>query len=616
MGTFAQAFVKHEEKENIERVEKWRDALRQVGNLAGRHLRNTRSEIEDIKDIVGKISLNLKYDAFPYITKDLVGIYSRMVGLESCLVVGSNDVRFIGIWGMGGMDKTTLARVVYYMVSKKFEACSFIEHVREKSEKDGLLFLQQKLIYDILMETNLKIKDEYDGALKIMNKELSNKSLLKIMYNNVVWMHDLLEEMGKNIVRQDYPDDSGKHSRLWRFKDIDNVLKQNKNFDKLKFIDLTNSWNLIITPDFTRVPNLEKLILKNCKRLHKLHPSIGILKKLILLNLQNCLRLNCLPSIGNMECLQKLFLDYTTIMELPSSVGSLIGLTSLTLSNSKNLVCLPSTICSLTSLESLDLSGSSKLDNLPKTLGNVKGLKKINLSGTAIKELPSSIEHLTDLTSLTLLKCYKLVCLPNTKCGFKFRGALDLSGHSKFKKLPENLWIIEGLEKLDLSRIAIEELPSSIERLTSLTLLTLKGCKNLVCLPSTICSLKLLESLDLSGCSKFDNLPENLGNVEALKKLDLCGTAIKELPSSIERLTCLTSLTLLYCYKLTCLPNTTCGFKFRGALDLSACSRFKKLPENSWIIEGLKMLDLSKTVIEELASSIKHLTMICTPTCH
>ena len=185
----------------------------------------------------------------------------------------------------------------------------------------------------------------------------------------------------------------------------------------MKFIDLTNSWNLIITPDFTGVPNLEKLILKNCKHLLKLHPSIGILKKLILLNLQNCLRLNCLPSIGNMECLQKLFLDYITIMELPSSVGGLIGLTSLTLSNCKNLVCLPSTICSLTSLESLDLSGCSKFDNLPENLGNVKGLKKLNLSGTTINELPSSIECLTNLTSLTLLKCYKLVCLLNTKCG-------------------------------------------------------------------------------------------------------------------------------------------------------------------------------------------------------
>ena len=42
MRTFAQTFVKHEEKENRERVEKWRDALRQVGNLPGRHLKNTR----------------------------------------------------------------------------------------------------------------------------------------------------------------------------------------------------------------------------------------------------------------------------------------------------------------------------------------------------------------------------------------------------------------------------------------------------------------------------------------------------------------------------------------------------------------------------------------------
>ena len=42
IGTFAHAFGKHEEKENKERVEKWKDALRQVGNLAGWHLKNTR----------------------------------------------------------------------------------------------------------------------------------------------------------------------------------------------------------------------------------------------------------------------------------------------------------------------------------------------------------------------------------------------------------------------------------------------------------------------------------------------------------------------------------------------------------------------------------------------
>ena len=41
-GTFAEAFDKHEERVNKKRVEEWRDALRQVGNLAGWHINNIR----------------------------------------------------------------------------------------------------------------------------------------------------------------------------------------------------------------------------------------------------------------------------------------------------------------------------------------------------------------------------------------------------------------------------------------------------------------------------------------------------------------------------------------------------------------------------------------------
>ena len=189
----------------------------------------------------------------------------------------------------------------------------------------------------------------------------------------------------------------------------------------MKFIDLTNSSDLIITPDFTGVPNLEKLVLESCTNLRELHPSIGILKRLVLLNLKHCKNLSCLPSklemdslmtlnlsycsilkktpefVGNMGCLCNLFLDYTAIMELPSSVGGLTGLTSLSLRGCKNLVCLPNTICGLKFLEILDLSGCSKFDNLPENLGNLTCLKMLNLSGTAIKELPSSIKHLTSL---------------------------------------------------------------------------------------------------------------------------------------------------------------------------------------------------------------------------
>ena len=261
--------------------------------------------------------------------------------------------------------------------------------------------------------------------------------------------------------------------------------------------------------------------------------TICSLKSLKYLDLSGCLKIESLPEkLGNVEGLKEFHLSKTAIKELPSSIEGWTSLTLLTLKECKNLVCLPSTICSLKSLECLDLFGCLNFDNLPDNLGNVKSLKRLNLSGTAIKELPSSIACLVNLTSLTILDCNKLVCLLNTTCGFETCGSINLLACLGIKILPKNLWMIECLWMLDLSRTVIEELPSLIECLTNLTLLTLRYCINLVHLPSTICSLKLLNSLDLFGCLKFDTLPENIGNMEGLEVLDLGWTSIKELPSS------------------------------------------------------------------------------------
>ena len=420
--------------------------------------------------------------------------------------------------------------------------------------------------------------------------------------------------------------------------------------------------NLIITLNFTGVPNLEKLVLERCKNLQELDPSIGVLKKLILLNIRHCEKLiyirHCekliyLPNnfkmeslvilelsgclnvkkfpefVGSMEYLQHLSLKCTAITEMTSLVQRLVGLTSLTLIACKNLVRLPSTIFSLTLLIELDLSGCPKFDNLPKELGNAKSLKELNLNGTAIRELPSSIERLIGLILLSLRDCKNLVYLPNSICSLKSRKKLDLSGCSKVENLPKNLGNVEGLKVLNLSEICIKELPSSIERLTSLTSLTLRDCKNLVCLPNTICSLKLHECLDLFGCSKVENLPKNLGNVKGLKVLNLIGTTIKEVPSSIALLKNLKKLNIHRFNETSTsfysLPNSIGGFSslrrldlsvndleciyLSGGLDLSG-NNFDSIPDSIGGLSSLVCLDLSGNNFDSIPDSIGGLSSL------
>ena len=127
---------------------------------------------------MGELWHKLSY-AFLEDLDDLVGIISRAEKLESCLAIGSNDVRIIGVWGMGGIGKTTLARVVFDMLSKEFEGCCFLNDVRKSSEEDGLVSLQQKLILQLLKES-MSTQDVDEGVFMIKNG-LRHKRILLVL---------------------------------------------------------------------------------------------------------------------------------------------------------------------------------------------------------------------------------------------------------------------------------------------------------------------------------------------------------------------------------------------------------------------------------------------------
>ncbi|KAL5845729.1 hypothetical protein ACOSQ3_009253 [Xanthoceras sorbifolium] len=100
----------------------------------------------------------------------------------------------------------------------------------------------------------------YFAAQMGLNK-LVDKCLVTISHD-IINMHDLLQEMGQELVCQESLHNPGKRSRLYNHEDISLVLRRNMDAPKLKRINLSNSRHLIRIPEFSNAPCLEYIYLK------------------------------------------------------------------------------------------------------------------------------------------------------------------------------------------------------------------------------------------------------------------------------------------------------------------------------------------------------------------
>ncbi|KAJ9554327.1 hypothetical protein OSB04_018372 [Centaurea solstitialis] len=174
-GKYGEALAKHKSSHS-KNVDFWRKALVDAGNLSG-DVANGPETIF-IKQIVDTIS-NRICAPITSDDEDLIGIEARLQDLKLKMEKESDHgVVMVGIWGVGGGSKTTLASALYHEISSKFDGCCFVENIREESSKRGLPKLQEQILSHVLKQKEMEVNRVDEGRRLIKSRFFRKKVLI------------------------------------------------------------------------------------------------------------------------------------------------------------------------------------------------------------------------------------------------------------------------------------------------------------------------------------------------------------------------------------------------------------------------------------------------------
>ncbi|KAJ7970182.1 TMV resistance protein N [Quillaja saponaria] len=532
-NSVAKALAELEKKPNIdlERVNKWKSAMKDLAQLSGLHFEN---------GLLDSHGVDSKYQ-------------------------------------MEELDDQEALELFCWNAFKRSKPNTDFEEISLRSIRYGSnLPLALEIVGSHLYGMTLESFKEVLRACKFFPDDeirvLLDKSLISIK-ENMLWMHDLIQDMGKEIVRQDSRSEPGKRSRLFDHKDAHQVLTNDKGTDKIEGVMLRFpseeklQWS---GEAFKKMTNLRILMVENAyfsegpKHLPdelrvldwKNYPSMSLppdfksdnlvvlslvdsrlklteplnFKSLIYMDFSHCLSLEEVPDVSGVPNLVELYLDRCfNLVKVDDSVGLLKKLVKLSAKYCYRLNIFPPTIGS-TTLEYLNLSECISLTKFPEIMVKMEKIRFIDVSGTFIDELPSSFKNLVGVEDLYMVRCPVLRILPSSLLMLQNLRELNMgfcpklrNSFGKFKddnQLSMQSSITLQLVSLDvqLCQLSDKDVLIIVQWFPNLKNLNLSNSE-FQTLPECIKELIYLESLALNFCNNLREItaiPPQLQNINAI----------------------------------------------------------------------------------------------------
>ena len=154
-----------------------------------------RSEAKFIQTIGKHIFTRLNHKPLD-VGEKIVGMDFHLEKLKLLIKTELDEVHMVGIYGIGGIGKTTISMAIYNNISSQFDGSCFLRNVGGKCE-DGLLKLQKKLLQDILKCNKPKFSDISQG-INVIRERLQSKRVLIVLddVDNYIQLENLAGKHG------------------------------------------------------------------------------------------------------------------------------------------------------------------------------------------------------------------------------------------------------------------------------------------------------------------------------------------------------------------------------------------------------------------------------------